>query len=658
MHRSDMIDASPQLRLPRSGLLPLRGRTAPLGHVDHVAWLTEGSLLVIGWLSVGPGVTRMPVEITLGGGRRSVTASVYRYRRPDLKNLHAASGVLVHVPVSSDLGETTHVDRLSIEIGGGWFRWLPRRGKPIAPDLTAWTEESAPILSSAVGSQLRRAVEAIVAALPAQAGDSVLQANLGMLSRITSSSPEIALEADEALARASRAEEIPGHCLVDPTQSVGIGVEAVVQARSDLAFVRGWLWDPARQITGLFLMAPGLGEVELRACEEYPREDVAATYRPSHGVLADTAVGFCALAEAPWLSSASRLLLRVRRKATAECWLRCPPWYSDPFRGRDIVLGGLQDERFLSVRLVSGAVQTALAALSARCRAAIVEPITMDWDFRVSATPPRVSVIIPIVSWHLLEPQLAAIAESREGPPTEILYIADVEGSAELERRLFSLARFYGLAVRLACLDARQGWAAAVESGARASRGEVLGLLHADVFGFGQAWISRMVAAVDDATAAGPTLVAEDGSLLGGPVGFRRDLYPDGLWSAYTKGAGLLPEHTPAIARPPIALSGAALFLRRRTYFDVGGIRDLYAAGDGDDHDLCLRCVARGGILRHVGSVELLHLGGQDRIAGPGWRRNPWAATYNRLLLTERWGDDLTNWHGAEVARPPLRGGG
>jgi GT2 family glycosyltransferase len=290
-------------------------------------------------------------------------------------------------------------------------------------------------------------------------------------------------------------------------------------------------------------------------------------------------------------------------------------------------------------------VSPALERLLLRCRGQAVAAHT--FGFGTAPGSPEVSIVTPLYGRiDLVEHQIAQLADDPATATAELLFVLDSpELTEDFERTAFHLSRLYQLPIRGVVAPRHLGYAGATNLGTVHARGRLLLLLHSDIFPDRPGWIGTLASFYRGERrigAVGPKLLYEDRSLQHAGVTFSRDLEPDGLWSSIHRLKGL-PRHHPEAseARTVPAVSGACLMISRQLFEDLGGLRDSYVAGDLEDVDLCLRCLARERESWYLPAAELFHLEGQSRQPGSGWRRSPEAALYNRWLLSRRWGGRL-----------------
>ncbi len=224
----------------------------------------------------------------------------------------------------------------------------------------------------------------------------------------------------------------------------------------------------------------------------------------------------------------------------------------------------------------------------------------------------KLSIII--VSYNAradLERCLASLHDSPPATPHEIVVVdnASSDGSAEAARGWTG--------VRVIDAGANVGFAGANNIGIHASCGDLLLLLNSDTIVPPHA-IDRLVARMDrDAatTVIGPRLVDENGRAelsFGDVMGPWNELRQKAIgWLGARSG---LVEHMARQERTPDWVSGACLLVRRADAEAVGLLDERYFMY-AEDVDFCAAIRARGGTVRFVPEVEIVHLRGRSRAA-------------------------------------------
>jgi len=219
---------------------------------------------------------------------------------------------------------------------------------------------------------------------------------------------------------------------------------------------------------------------------------------------------------------------------------------------------------------------------------------------------------IIIVSFNARSELAACLTSLTEAPPAlahEIVVIdnASSDGSADAARGFAS--------VRTIVLDRNVGFAAANNTGIRATSGELVLLLNSDTVVPAGA-IDRLIErlrAVAVARVAGPRLVDGDGRP---EVSFGRMMSPfNELRQKVLERTGMLARLT---SREQLVdwVSGACLLVYRADAEAVGLLDERFFMYT-EDVDLCASIRARGGAVLFTPAAEVVHLRGRSRAAAP-----------------------------------------
>jgi GT2 family glycosyltransferase len=234
--------------------------------------------------------------------------------------------------------------------------------------------------------------------------------------------------------------------------------------------------------------------------------------------------------------------------------------------------------------------------------------------------PLSVDVVIPVHGqWELTEQCLATLA-TRDACVQRVIVVDDKspDNTAERLRTRTDITPLI--------LEQNVGFGRACNAGARASDAESVFFLNNDTL-VPPGTIDRLAATLDEsgASAVGPKLLNADGTLqlaglamLAGQTLFER-LY------AYLDAD--LPQAQ--VAYEPIALSGAAVLVRRADFDAVGGFEEAFLNGS-EDVDLSLKLWAAGFRCRYEPRAAIVHLEGASR-------GKTFDTKYNDRLLRRRW---------------------
>lgn len=217
--------------------------------------------------------------------------------------------------------------------------------------------------------------------------------------------------------------------------------------------------------------------------------------------------------------------------------------------------------------------------------------------------PLSVDVVIPVHGqWELTEHCLATLA-TRDACVQRVIVVDD-KSPDDTAERLRTRADIVPL-----ILDQNVGFARACNAGARASDAEAIFFLNNDTL-VPPGTIDRLAATLEEsgASAVGPKLLNADGTLqVAGLAMLANQTHVERLY-AYLDAD--LPQAQ--VAYEPIALSGAAVLLRRSAFDLVGGFEEAFLNGS-EDVDLSLKLWAAGLRCRYEPRAAIVHLEGASR---------------------------------------------
>jgi GT2 family glycosyltransferase len=251
--------------------------------------------------------------------------------------------------------------------------------------------------------------------------------------------------------------------------------------------------------------------------------------------------------------------------------------------------------------------------------------------------PLSVDVVIPVHGqWELTERCLATLA-TRDACVRRIIVVDDKspDDSAERLRERTDIVPLI--------LARNVGFARACNAGARAGDADAIFFLNNDTL-VPPGTIDRLAATLEEsgASAVGPKLLHGDGTLqVAGLAMLANQTHFERL---YVYLDADLPQAQ--IAYEPIALSGAAVLVRRTAFDAVGAFEEAFLNGS-EDVDLCLKLWAAGFRCRYEPRAAIVHLEGASR--GKAIDNAP-----NDRLLQARWGrrcDAVPRFH---EPLPPL----
>lgn len=643
-----------RFKLPLPGKRWSRPSGGPSGYLEFAGWLAPEVLWVDGWLTSAPRES-LAVALIAAGRRREIEAPRFSYSRPDLDAIPGAAGQILVLEAPELGGDPPLLEALEVRQQGIWYRWTLRQGLGIQPDVVTRCNQKLAGFSSEVVCQLSEFLAACGERFSIDAEASALvERNLAAVRRFLPPEPEPEEEPEEEeIEEDEDEEEQPvfdglSWYQAEPSRPLGLSIDRMIAVDAETLFLRGWVWDLEGIVEGLHLVAPsGKRTRLLPGLPRVARPRVTEIYRPELGEFAAGHHGFLGRVRVKSPSLGHRgygFELRLKEDPEApprpSLYAGSPPCISDPLHGREALFQALPEESRIDLRLLRDQVHPALERLQPRCRELV--RVAHTFAFGELREAPEVSLVIPL--WQrldLLPHQMTQLADEPAMRQGELILVLDApELAVEFERTAFALSRLYGLPIRGIVCERGVGYAAATGLGAQSARGRLLVLMHSDVLGGDPGWLAAMAEFYDsrpEIGALGPKLLYEDRSLQHAGLELHRDLEPDGLWSVRSPFQGLPCRHPEAaVSRQVAAVSGACLMISRQLFEEVGGLADVYVAGDLEDVDLCLRCAAAGYETWYLPAAELYHLEGLSRLPAVGWKRHQWSRLYNRWLLTER----------------------
>ncbi len=264
-----------------------------------------------------------------------------------------------------------------------------------------------------------------------------------------------------------------------------------------------------------------------------------------------------------------------------------------------------------------------------------IVPFAPDGAQTASQTP-LVSIVIPTRDRaNLLAVAIETLFDAAHWPRKELVIVDN--GSVEAE----SFALFERLRARpdvtILRRDEPFNFAALVNAGARAARGDVLAILNNDVETDDPDWLAPLVRlAVDPRVGAvGAKLLYEDRTVqhAGIALGIRGLVAHAGAGRAADDPG---PYAMLTTTRRVSAVTGACLLTRRDVFDALGGFDENFVV-EFNDVDYCLRAGAAGYAVVCAAAPALVHKEGSTRQARP-LRKQEIA---DRSLFIKRWGRAL-----------------
>lgn len=269
-------------------------------------------------------------------------------------------------------------------------------------------------------------------------------------------------------------------------------------------------------------------------------------------------------------------------------------------------------------------------------------------------TEPEVSIIIPHYNRRELINRCLEAIRKNSGPASTYEIIVVDNGSTDGSREFLEEQQD----VRCICNASNVGFTLAVNQGAAAARGRYLIFLNNDTE-VQEGWLDALMAAAapEDVGAVGARLVYPSGELqeAGGIV------FADGSGWNYGRGED---KDDPRFLYPRDVdyCSAAALLVKARAFWTVGGFDPLYAPAYYEDTDLCFSLRKHGWRVVYQPQAVVVHFEG----ATAGKSLDQGMKSYqaiNRAKFCSKWGNELrqqypmsrTFLESAAHRVPPLR---
>ena len=566
-----------------------------VGFVDCYGYhAVAGGWIFSGWVSRGWAEGQAPERIVVSfeDGDIEGDAVAALYVRPDLEG--EARGVAVFVAGPATAPGALCAVSFRTESGPAVLYLAPAAPRLREPDLVARLR---PLLTQGRADGGRDRLLAVLSRQPYAGTDT--------LAALTD---PVLLEIDEAISCGAEGLVLIGWCLAKP------GVLRHIRLRCGGMVAA---LDPGRSII-------------------IERPDVLAAFAPQHG-FDDPRCGFITWLAQP-LPPDGRPYLEVETTRREIGFRGLPRPKLDGLAAMTRILNSV-DVRYTDVAPAFDRVLgPAIAALN-RARLRVRPGVTVVEYGRVPRQPEG-SVIVPLHGrLDFVEYQMALFSVNPNAAAIEYIYVLDDPPQRKAALALFaSVHARFGIPFRALLLDRNMGFAPANNIGLEYAGGNVVAFLNSDVFPGTPDWLEQLSArlAADPALGAvGGVLLFEDGTVQHRGMQFA-PLAEFGNWYfPFHEGKGL--RHTPSAAlQPAPGITGACLVLPRALALRVGGFDEIYAVGDFEDSDLCLKLEALGLHSAVDPAVQLYHLERQSQ-AGPaqGWRMN--LTLYNAWQHQNRW---------------------
>lgn len=272
----------------------------------------------------------------------------------------------------------------------------------------------------------------------------------------------------------------------------------------------------------------------------------------------------------------------------------------------------------------------------------------IDFAPRGPAMEPACSVVIPVFGDAYFVTSIFRLQRILD-PSFEIIVVCDDPRISErVMTALESRRRSYRVPMTLLCLSANCGYGAANNLGASVAGGRVLVLMNSDVFISERAPLVEVCqliaaqAALGKETIVGFSLLFEDETIQHIGMDFVHSSSVGDLFIARhpLKGTPLEWYDGPSTRRVQ-AVTGALLCISQSLYSRLYGYDPLFARGDFEDADLCLRARSLGTEILVLVRPGLYHLERQSFRHVPQAER--WAMTLaNCRSFNRRWGRQLS----------------
>jgi GT2 family glycosyltransferase len=253
---------------------------------------------------------------------------------------------------------------------------------------------------------------------------------------------------------------------------------------------------------------------------------------------------------------------------------------------------------------------------------------------------PKCSIIIPLYGrMDFLQYQMAFFSE-RETSKYEFIYVLDdPPRKAELLGLANTVWARFGVPFRIVMLKTNLGYAPANNVGLASARGEYTCYLNSDVMPDEPNWLDIMIADLEaDETLGlvGGLLLFEDGTVQHQGMAFERlSAFAD--WPfPYHPGKGRRPRPRVEPIERVEAVTGACMLLKTGLARELGGFDEIYAIGDFEDSDLCMKVRRKGLDCAVDHRARLWHLERQSQAGSKhSWRM--YLTLYNAWVHKNRW---------------------
>lgn len=288
------------------------------------------------------------------------------------------------------------------------------------------------------------------------------------------------------------------------------------------------------------------------------------------------------------------------------------------------------------------------ARLSARVGRQVVE-------YGARPGTPKYSVIIPLYGrLEFVEYQMGLFSAHPGAKDVEFVFVLDDPPKKREAQYLFaSVYERFKLPFRAVLLEKNLGFAPANNVGLEYCHGEYLCYLNSDVFPGTPDWLERLSVRLEENPqlgCVGPLLLFEDGAIQHHAMYYERVPEFGNMYFSMHADKGLRYNGPPDLV-PALAITGACMVLRRDLAERLGGFDEVFAIGDFEDCDLCLKLASWGYGCAVDHGVVLYHLERKSQISGAlTWRAN--LTAYNAWQHERRWAKTIDEKQAHEFRVP------
>jgi hypothetical protein len=455
------------------------------------------------------------------------------------------------------------------------------------------------------------------------------------------------------LVRDALREPLPSASIRDEPEH-GLDFDELLGVDERSFWASGWLSNAATA-SEITMVSPEGGRAAIAGSMlHYERPDLGSSYAGHHGFVSLFELEVPSRLEDGWIAE---LLDSSGNEVEAEL----PPVNAAPLEVRELIPRALRDVLGDKHAFVCDFAYPALARVQARIATSVdIETIIQCGD---PAPAPDITIVVPLRDrFDALEHQLCQFSRDPDLVGSDLIYVLDsVEDADELAPKASELHEIYGVPFRLTALSGTAGTTVMVKRAVSLARGGRLLLLNPDVVPDRAGWLRGLSAFYDSQPGIGavaPMLLYEDESIQHAGLKFE-PASPQELavsragereiWETRSRFKGLpgsLAEASEAKAVPVV--SGACLMIDRNLFEDSGELRNIYAEGQNESTDLCLRLLETGHSNWYLPDVRMYYLEGRSEL-----EPSLYARQYNALLLSHLW-DERIRLERESSLREPL----